>query len=476
MGSHRHGLAALLAVLVLATACGDRSAPTTGPSLGSASTAAASFSGSMSPAPVVPLASSPSPRPMIEQPPVPSGVPVAPDSARVDLTMPAFSNPTTITNPLFPVSRQASVLMLGKVDGKPFRTEVTLLPFTRIVVWNGQQVETAVSQYLAYLDGRITEIAYDLYAQADDGSVWYFGEDVADFADGAIVTKEGTWLAGKDAPAAMIMPANPKIGEVLRTENSPGFAFEEVTVKSVDQPLDGPLGPLTGGLIVSELHMDGATEDKTFAPGYGEFLTTGGGDVEALAMAVPTDAALGSVPADLETLRDGAEGVFAAAASKDWSAASAQVKAMNAAWTTYRSGGVPRLVEPQITAALAALGRSVASKDAGRSRQAALDVARSSLDVQLRYRPSADVDLARFDLMAAQVLIDVAARDMAGVNADAFTLVYMRDRFLRAVSPADLGRINTSLLDLQLAAIDENLATVRSAATKLREVIAGMPH
>ena len=42
------------------------------------------------------------------------------------------------------------------------------------------------AEYAAFLDGRIAEIAYDLYAQADDGSVWYFGEDVYNFADGAI--------------------------------------------------------------------------------------------------------------------------------------------------------------------------------------------------------------------------------------------------------------------------------------------------
>ena len=68
--------------------------------------------------------------------------------------------------------------MVGQVDGKPFRTEVTLLPDTRIIEWQGQRVETLVSQYTAYLDGRIHEVAYDFYAQADDGSVWYFGEDV----------------------------------------------------------------------------------------------------------------------------------------------------------------------------------------------------------------------------------------------------------------------------------------------------------
>ena len=48
--------------------------------------------------------------------------------------------------------------------------------------------------------------------------------------------------------------------------------------------------------------MDGTTEDKTFAPGYGEFYTAGGGDVEALALAVPTDAASGPTPAELQPL------------------------------------------------------------------------------------------------------------------------------------------------------------------------------
>ena len=223
----------------------------------------------------------------IPQPVVPGDIPVAPESERVDLSLPTFSDPTNVTNPLFPVSKQGSVLFVGHVDGKPFRTEVTLLPETRIIEWQGQQIETLVSQYVAYLDGRIEEVAFDLYAQADDGSVWYFGEDVADFEDGAIVTKEGTWIVGKDGPAAMIMPADPKVGHVYRTENIPGIAFEEVTVKSVDRTLEGPLGRVEGGLVAEELHMDGKTEDKTFAPGYGEFLTAGGGDVEALALAVP---------------------------------------------------------------------------------------------------------------------------------------------------------------------------------------------
>jgi hypothetical protein len=52
-----------------------------------------------------------------------SGTGCAPRSERVDLAKPSFSAPTNVTNPLFPVSKQESVLMLGRVDGKAFRTE-----------------------------------------------------------------------------------------------------------------------------------------------------------------------------------------------------------------------------------------------------------------------------------------------------------------------------------------------------------------
>ena len=56
--------------------------------------------------------------------------------------MPRFSDPTVVDNTLFPVSQQKAVVFVGHVDGKPFRTEVTLLPFTRIIDWGGQRIET----------------------------------------------------------------------------------------------------------------------------------------------------------------------------------------------------------------------------------------------------------------------------------------------------------------------------------------------
>jgi len=416
----------------------------------------------------VPLGSKEIPQPVVPH------VAVAPESQRVDLRVPTFSHPTEVTNPLFPVSKQASVLFLGHVDGKPFRTEVTLLPDTRIVEWEGQRIETLVSQYMAYLGGRIKEVAYDLYAQADDGSVWYFGEDVADFEGGTIVTKEGTWIVGKDGPGAMIMPGDPKVGNAYRTENNPGIAFEQVTVTSVDRTFEGPLGPIQGGMVGQELHMDGKTENKLFAPGYGEFYTSGGGDVEALALAVPTDAAAGPLPAEVVTLERGGTSIFDAARSGDWPAASSTLGRMKAAWDAYGAGDVPKLIRPKVVDALAALDRAVRSRDTTRARQAAIDVTQSTLDLELRYRSASEVNLARFDLWAAQVLVDAAARDDAAVRGDVFTLGYIRDRIVHALDATHVTALNIQLGRLQLAAVDGALARATRAAKRLRAVTAGL--
>ena len=285
-------------------------------------------------------------------------LPLAPETERVDVAAPTFSDPTNVTNPLFPISELHSAVLSGIVEGKPFHTETTLLPDTRIIEWApGQVAETLVSQYVAYLDGRIEEVALDYYAQADDGSVWYFGEDVYNYSeDGTIADTDGTWLAGKEGPPAMIMPADPQIGDVHRPENIPGLVFEEVTVKTVDATVDGPTGPVEGAIVGEELHQDGSHSGKTFAPGYGEFFSAHEGDVEAMALAVPTDALGGAVPAELDALSTDADEVFDAIQSNDWRAAAARVEPLNTTWQAYRSGQVPPRIAAEMGRALGGLG------------------------------------------------------------------------------------------------------------------------
>ena len=402
---------------------------------------------------------------------------VADDSKRVDLNLPAFSHSTEVTNPWFPVSKQEAVLFTGTVDGKPFRTEVTLLPYTRIIEWQGIKIETLVSQYTAYLDGRIQEVAYDLYAQADDGSVWYFGEDVADFRDGVIFSKEGTWLAGKDGPPNMIMPGTPKAGQVFRAENMPGIAFEEVTLTSAGDTIEGPMGPLTGVVSGTELHMDSKTlSEKHFGRGYGEVLTVDkdSGDIEAMALGIPADTLPVPLPAELSALTDGALSIFEAAGGKDWKSAAQSAKVMESAWEKFSATAMPKPVRQLLGEALTSLTGAIEKRSMVKARQAAIETARWSFDLQLRYRPVIEINLARFDLWAAQVLVDAAAKDAASVNGDMFTLTLIRDRLLATLDQDTIQSLNVALADLISASADEEFEAASAAAIKLREIVAGV--
>ena len=397
---------------------------------------------------------------------------LAPDSERVDLVQPLFSEPTKVTNPLFPISSLNAVIV-GEVDGAPLKIETTLLPETRTVHWGGQRVQALQSQFCAYLKGRITEVAVDLYAQADDGSVWYFGEDVVDYAKGVAATTAGTWRVGLDGPAAMIMPAHPRVGDVYRTENLPGVAFEQVTVKQVGVTVNGPSGPIEGAMVGQELHQDEtALEPKTFAPGHGEWFSGGGHDFEANALAVPADALSGPTPAELTTLSSGAYDVLDAARSKDWRAGSVTVKNMTNAWTTVQAGQVPERLGAQMRRALDALAAAVGVHSSPTAPQAALEVADASFDLQLRYRPVAEINRARLELWARRLLVDAAAKDPAAVHGDVTTLAWIRDRM--ALDRADANGIDDQLRYLRSVADAHEFEVAMGQAARLRETLAAL--
>ena len=397
---------------------------------------------------------------------------LAPDSERIDLVMPSFSNPTKVTNALFPISTLNAVI-LGEVDGAPLKIDTTLLPQTKTVQWNGQRIQALQSQFCAYLKGRITEVAVDLYAQADDGSVWYLGEDVVDYERGIAATTAGTWRVGVDGPAAMIMPTHPRVGDVYRTENIPGVAFEQVTVKQVGVTVNGPSGPIPGAMVGQELHQDEtAVEPKTFAPGHGEWFSGGGHDFEANALAVPADALAAATPAELTLLSSDADHLVDIARSKDWNAASGTVKRMISTWTTFRAGGVPERLGAQMSQALHALATAVGARNSQQAQQAALEVADASLDLQLRSRPAVQINLARFQLWARRLLVDAAANNAAAVHGDVTTLAWIRDRI--PLDSADGNDLDDQLRYLRSVADAHEFKVAMVQAARLREALAGL--
>jgi len=400
-------------------------------------------------------------------------LPIAPTDKRVDLVKPTFSNPTSITNPLHPSSEVSQIIYGGQVDDKPFRTEFTRLPDTKTITWNGQQIDTVTWQYLAYSDGRIQEIALDWFAQAVDGAVWYLGEDVADFKNGVIYTHEGTWLAGKDGPGAMIMPATPKVGNVYRTENAPGIVFEEITVKAVGQTVPGPSGPLSGALLVSELHTDGTREDKVFAPGYGEFSTGDAkGDLEQASLAVPTDVRQGPQPAELTALHAAVRTTFNRVGRNDWSGANAASASLRKSWDAYRADGVPAILDKQMSRDIQTLDAAVAARKPTEAHAAVLRVAQNDLDLDLRRRPVAEVDLARLRLWTRQVQVDAAANDPGAVAGDVATLELVRDRVRHTLDPATAARLDAQLRDLRTAADHKDVTTAAKTTPALLATLA----
>ena len=392
------------------------------------------------------------------------GTGCAPLDSRVDLQPPTFSDPLDVTNPLHPSSSVRSGLMLGYEEGVPLRVEITLLPEPHVIELDGHSVPALESQYVAFLDGRIHEVALDWYAQADDGAVWYLGEDVFNYEDGVVADTEGTWEAGRDAPPAMIMPAVPQVGDVYRPENAPGVVFEEVTVTRTALEVDGPSGPVAGAIEVDELHMDGGHESKVFAPGYGEFTTGAGRDLEALALAVPTDALAGSVPPGLAAVGTQAAAIGAAAVEDDRAAATSSLAELEGSWEAVRATSVPPMLEAAMDEAVAGLSGAVEAWRPRAIRSAAIEVARLGLDLELRHRDPASVDADRFTLWLRQLVLDLDRSDQPAGLGDVTALEWTRDRFAHTLDSDTVTALDAALDELRTAADrDDRTGTGRSA-------------
>jgi len=137
-------------------------------------------------------------------------------------------------------------------------------------------------------DGELIEDTKDWYAQDSGGNVWYMGEDTAEFEDGKVTTKAGSWEAGVDgALPGIIMPAQPSPGMRYRQEYYEGKAEDNGEVLSVNEMAEVPYGwfdevLLTKDTITLEPKV---LEFKLYAPGVGPVLVfgvSGGGGREEL--------------------------------------------------------------------------------------------------------------------------------------------------------------------------------------------------
>jgi hypothetical protein len=145
-----------------------------------------------------------------------------------------------------------------------------------------------------------------------------------------------------------------------------------------------------------------------------------------------------------------------------------------AAWDSYRTGNLPRLLEAQMSSALVKLVAAVDTQQPAETGQAAIAVAWAALDFELRHRPVSEIDLALFDLWAARVGLDAEAGDPANVVGDVAALEWIRDRFVHTLASADAASVNALLADLRTAADSKELTAAAEAAAQLRDQISGL--
>jgi hypothetical protein len=176
-----------------------------------------------------------------------------------------FSNPLLIDNWLLPMKTNTYSVLYEREDGECKVNDVIVTDHVKrdfIGAYAG--LRARVVRDIVYLDedcegrrGVVLESTSDWYAQDNGGNVWYLGEDTVEYEyddEGRRIgsTREGSWEAGRNGKAGIVMFAHPEVGRRYRQEFAPGEAEDEATVFAVDVLVSTGLGRFRGCIKTRE--------------------------------------------------------------------------------------------------------------------------------------------------------------------------------------------------------------------------------
>jgi major membrane immunogen (membrane-anchored lipoprotein) len=176
-----------------------------------------------------------------------------------------------IDNKYFPLKLGTTFVYRGKTKDATEGDVVTVTSDTK----NIMGVECVVVNDRVTEDGKLTEQTYDWYAQDKEGNVWYFGEDSKEYENGKVTSTEGSWEADKNgAKPGIIMPADPKVGDTYRQEYYKGVAEDMARPLKLDGSATVPYGSFDHALVTYEWTPlePNIAEQKYYAPGVGTIL------------------------------------------------------------------------------------------------------------------------------------------------------------------------------------------------------------
>jgi hypothetical protein len=144
-------------------------------------------------------------------------------------------------NPYFPLKAGRLYVYRGTEGGDRLRERLLVTHRTKTIVG----VQTVVVLDVLHANGELAEKTKDWYQADNDGTVWYFGEDTAEYENGRVVSREGSWQAGvHGAVAGVIMPADPGPTDAYRQEFWPGHAEDQAWIVTRNGHVHVPIGLL----------------------------------------------------------------------------------------------------------------------------------------------------------------------------------------------------------------------------------------
>jgi hypothetical protein len=185
---------------------------------------------------------------------------------------------TNIDNPYWPMHPGGHWVYREVENGETQRVDVTVTNQTKTLAG----IEARVVHDRVSRNGETLEDTYDWYAQDSAGNLWYLGEDTAEYENGKLKTKEGTWAAGVDgAEPGVVVPASPKQGMTYREEYYAGHAEDGAEVLGVNSQVQVPFGRFQNAMLTRNFSTIEPTveEMKLYAKGVGpvmELLVSGG--------------------------------------------------------------------------------------------------------------------------------------------------------------------------------------------------------
>lgn len=202
--------------------------------------------------------------------------------ASVPSEQPTFSDPLNITNRYMPFQPGGLKVYTFKEEDIAGVAVDIYLTEPRTFVWNGTEVQCRILESLEFEEGELMEISRNFFAQADDGTVYYFGEIVEMYEGGVVWSRMGSWLVGgpsllsdpfdtSTAEPTVFMPGNPEVGDRFKPQDVFPIVDETDEVKGVGISVTVPGGVFEDAIeILETTRLDPESkETKWYAPGVG---------------------------------------------------------------------------------------------------------------------------------------------------------------------------------------------------------------